>query len=312
MIKYYRSFLLFGGDSIYNKHLETFIQVADLGSFSKAAETLYISSTAVIKQINLLEQELNLQLFERTRRGIILTKAGRSIYSDAKYLIQYSKDSLTRANNAMQSEEKIIKIGSSLITPTQFILKLWPKIKDYCPDIKFQIVPFENTPENAREILANLGTNIDIVSGWFDEKFLDYRGCKALKLEDEPINCALSINHRLAFNKKLSISDLYGENIMLIKRGWNSYTDTIRDFLWSEHPQINIIDISFFNVDVFNQCESSNDILIGFGKWENVHPLLRIVPIEWNYTIPFGILHAYSPSPSVLEFLEAVSKVYDL
>lgn len=297
---------------MYNKHLETFIQVADLGSFSKAAETLYISSTAVIKQINLLEQELNLQLFERTRRGITLTKAGRSIYSDAKYLIQYSKDSLTRANNAMQSEEKIIKIGSSLITPTQFILKLWSKIKGYCPDIKFQIVPFENTPENAREILANLGTNIDIVSGWFDEKFLNYRGCKALKLEDEPVSCALSINHRLAFNKKLSISDLYGENIMLIKRGWNSHTDAIRDLLWSEHPQINIIDISFFNVDVFNHCESSNDILIGFGKWENVHPLLRIVPIEWNYTIPFGILYAYSPSPSVLEFLEAVSKVYDL
>ncbi len=51
---------------MYNRHLETFIAVADLGSFSKAAEALYISSTAVIKQINLLEQELGLTLFERT------------------------------------------------------------------------------------------------------------------------------------------------------------------------------------------------------------------------------------------------------
>ena len=59
---------------MYNKHLETFICVAELGSFSKAAEALYISSTAVIKQINLLEQELNLKLFDRTHRGIILTK----------------------------------------------------------------------------------------------------------------------------------------------------------------------------------------------------------------------------------------------
>lgn len=64
---------------MYNKHLETFICVADFGSFSKAADKLYISSTAVIKQINLLEQELGLQLFERTHRGISLTKAGRSI-----------------------------------------------------------------------------------------------------------------------------------------------------------------------------------------------------------------------------------------
>ncbi len=296
---------------MYNKHLETFICVADLGSFSKAADALYISSTAVIKQINLLEQELNLQLFERTHRGIALTKAGRSIYGDAKYLIQYSKDSLTRAQNAMQSEEKIIRIGSSLMTPSQFILELWPKVKKRCPDIKFQIVPFENTPENAREILANLGANIDIVSGWFDEGFLGSRGCCALKLEDEPISCALSINHRLAFREKLNISDLYGENVMLIKRGWNKHTDAIRDELWSEHPQINIIDVPFFNVDVFNQCESSNDILIGFGKWENVHPLLRIVPIEWDYAIPFGILHSPAPSEPVSEFLEAVSNIYN-
>ena len=56
---------------MYNKHLETFICVADLGSFSKAAEALYISSTAVIKQINLLEQERNEKLFDSTQRAII-------------------------------------------------------------------------------------------------------------------------------------------------------------------------------------------------------------------------------------------------
>lgn len=297
---------------MYNKHLETFIQVADLGSFSKAADVLYISSTAVIKQINLLEQELNLQLFERTHRGINLTRAGRSIYGDAKYIIQYSRDSITRANNAMQEEEKIIRIGSSLMTPAQFILELWPRIKKQCPGMKFQIVPFENTPENAREILRNLGTNIDIVAGWFDEGFLDRSGCAALKLENEPVSCALSINHRLAFYEKLKLSDLYGENVMLIKRGWNRHTDAIRDELWTEHPQIRIIDVSFFNVDVFNQCESSNDVLIGFEKWENVHPLLRIVPVEWDYTVPFGILHSPSPSAHVSEFLSAVSNLYCL
>lgn len=297
---------------MYNKHLETFICVADLGSFSKAAEALYISSTAVIKQINLLEQELNLQLFKRTHRGISLTNAGRSIYVDAKYMIQYSKDSLTRANNAMQSEEKIIRIGSSLMTPAQFILDIWPKIKEFCPDIKFKIVPFENTPENAREILKNLGTNIDIVSGWFDESFLLNRNCAALKLYDEPICCALSVNHRLAFKDSIKISDLYGENVMLIRRGWNKYTDALRDELWTEHPDVNIIDVQFFNVDVFNQCESSSDVLIAFGKWDNVHPLLKIVPIEWDFRIPFGIFHSPKPSSSVLEFLTAVSKVYDI
>lgn len=64
-----------------------------------------------IQQVNPLEQELGLTLFERTHRGIELTKAGRSVYGDAKYLIRYSKDSITRAKNAMQGEEKTIRIG---------------------------------------------------------------------------------------------------------------------------------------------------------------------------------------------------------
>ncbi len=294
---------------MYNRHLETFISVADLGSFSKAAEALYISSTAVIKQINLLEQELGLTLFERTHRGIELTKAGRSVYGDAKYIIRYSKDSVTRAKNAMQGEEKTIRIGNSFMTPAQYIVELWPKIKEYCPEVKFQIVPFENTQENAREILTNLGKNIDIVPGWFDENFWGIENCRAQKIEDDSLCCALSINHPLAFSEKLKLSDLYGETVMLIRRGWNRHTDAIRDELWTNHPDIKLIDVPFFNIDVFNRCENSGEILIGFQKWSNIHPLLRMVPIEWEHTIPFGILHADKPSPVVNEFLQAVSKL---
>ena len=82
---------------------------------------------------------------------------------------------------------------------------------------------------------------------------MDYRGCAALKLANDPICCSLSINHRLAFREKLKITDLYGETVMLIKRGWNKYTDAIRDELWSEHPQIKIIDVPFLNAEVFNK-----------------------------------------------------------
>lgn len=69
---------------MYNPQLETFMKVADAGSFNKAAEELYITPTAVIKQINLLESSLELVLFERTHRGIVLTSAGKSLYQDVK------------------------------------------------------------------------------------------------------------------------------------------------------------------------------------------------------------------------------------
>ncbi len=71
---------------MYNPQLDTFLKVADAGSFNKAATELYISPPAVIKQINLLESNLNIRLFERTPRGLKLTKAGESLYADTKYI----------------------------------------------------------------------------------------------------------------------------------------------------------------------------------------------------------------------------------
>ena len=294
---------------MYNPQLETFIKVADAGSFNKAAEQSFITPTAVIKQINLLEAGLGVALFDRTHRGLTLTKAGKSLYRDSKYIIQYCRDSVVRAKNAMQQDEQIIRIGTSPMTPAQVLLALWPKIHEHYPNMKFQLVPFENTPENAKEILANLGQNIDIVAGIFDETLLDLRKCKGFELMRNPICCAVSINHPLAEKDKLKVTDLYGENLMLIHRGWSHYVDKLRDDLWMNHPQIKIIDFEFYNVSVFNQCENSNDILMAIDTWQSVHPLLKIIPVEWDYSIPYGLLHSPEPTKTVQDFLSIIQTI---
>ena len=291
---------------MYNPQLETFIRVADAGSFNKAAEESFITPTAVIKQINLLENSLDVKLFERTHRGLILTKAGKSLYQDTKYIIQYCRDSVIRAKNAMQEDTNIIRIGSSPMTPAQLLMQIWPKIQAHCPDIKFQIIPFENTPENAREILANLGKNIDVVGGIFDETMLSLRNCAGLQLSREPLCCAVSIHHRLAAKDKLLIEDLYGENLLMMRREWSHYVDQLRDDLQQNHGQIHIVDFEFYNMSIFNRCENSNDVLLAIPGWASVHPLLKMIPVEWNYSIPYGLLHSPHPSETVKRFLEAV------
>lgn len=294
---------------MYNPQLETFLRVADAGSFSRAAEEAYITPTAVIKQINLLEESLGVKLFDRTHRGLTLTKAGRSLYQDAKYIIQYCRDSVARAKNAMLEDTNVIRVGSSPMTPAQILMQLWSKVNETCPDIKFQIVPFENTPENAREILGNLGKRIDIVGGIFDETMLALRNCAGLELARAPFGCAVSIHHRLASRDKLQLSDLYGENLMLMHRGWSHYVDQLRDDLWQHHPQIRIVDFDFYSMDVFNRCESTNDVLLAISGWASVHPLLKVLPVEWDYSIPYGILHSPEPSPIVQRFLDVARVV---
>lgn len=293
---------------MYTPRLDTFLRVADAGSFNKAAEESYITPTAVIKQINLLETEMGVRLFERTHRGLTLTKAGKSLYQDAKYIIQYCRDSVTRAKNAMQEDTNIIRIGTSPMTPAQLLMQLWPKIQARCPDIKFQIIPFENTPENARAILANLGTGIDVIGGIFDETMLELRSCAGLELSREPFCCAVSVHHRLAAKDKLTYEDLYGENLLLIRRDWSRFVDSLRDEIWKNHPKINIVDFEFYNMDVFSRCENSCDVLLAIPGWANVHPLLKVLPVEWDYGIPYGLLHSPNPSPAVQKFLSAAAE----
>lgn len=294
---------------VYNPQLETFIRVADAGSFNKAAEQAYITPTAVIKQINLLEAGLEVKLFERTHRGLTLTKAGTSLYSDAKYVIQYCKDSVTRAKNAMQEGDNVIRIGTSPITPAGVLVEFWPKIHELCPEIKFQIVPYENTPENAKEILKNLGKNIDVVAGIFDDTMLNLRNCAGFEISRQPICCAVSIHHRLADKTRLTIQDLYGERLMLMHRNWSHYVDVLRDDIWQNHSQIQIVDFDFYSVDVFNRCENSNDVLMAVQAWDHVHPLLKVIPVEWNHSIPYGLLHSPTPSETVKRFLSAIQTV---
>lgn len=287
---------------MYNPQLEIFICVADAGSFNKATEKLHITPPAILRQINLLEEKLDVTLFKRTHSGLILTEAGRSLYNDTNYIMQYCRESVVRAKNAAQKDTHIIRIGTSPMTPAQILLKLWPKIHESCPDIKFQLIPFDNTPENAREILKNLGNNIDLVAGLFDDTLLNFRECAGLELMQEPLCCAVSVNHRLASKGKLNIEDLYGENLMLLHRGRSHYIDKLRDDLSAHHPKIHIVDFDFYNVNVFNQCEISNDVLMAIGSWEGVHPLLKIIPVNWEHSVPYGLL--YSPNPS-----EIVNKV---
>lgn len=91
--------------------LETFLRVAESGSFNKAAENGNITSTAVIKQMNLLEDEVEARLFDRSHRGLKLTRAGESFYKDVKYLLKYAHEAELRARKAMWEDGNLIRIG---------------------------------------------------------------------------------------------------------------------------------------------------------------------------------------------------------
>ena len=86
---------------------------------------------------------------------------------------------------------------------------------------------------------------------------LGLRGCAGLELTRGRFCCAVSIHHRLAEKDRLQISDLYGENLLLMHRGWSHYIDLLRDDLWTNHYNIRIVDFDFYSLEIFNRQNTS-------------------------------------------------------
>ncbi|MDE6935684.1 MAG: LysR family transcriptional regulator, partial [Oscillospiraceae bacterium] len=100
---------------MYNHQLDAFVKVTELGSFNKAAEAMFISSTAVIQQVNLLEASCGFALFARSHRGVKLTAAGTSFFEDAKTIIRLSEDALNEARQLADAAETTVRVGTALL-----------------------------------------------------------------------------------------------------------------------------------------------------------------------------------------------------
>ena len=293
---------------MYDPHLETFIKVADSGSFLKASEKLYVSANAVTKQINLLEDRLGVKLFRRSTQGLVLTEAGKLIYTEAKKLIRHTNRVLQKAKELDWPQEDVIHVGVSLMNPANILLEQWHKASELHPNIRLEIVPFEDTIPAFNEVLDNLGRKIDLISCPYQTTYWGER-YRSFHLRDLPICAAFSKTHRLAGRKNLTVEDLHGETLLLTKRGLSAYMDPIRDELEQHHPEIRLKGVEYVDIDLFNQIVRGNEIILSAECWANVHPLLETVPIEWSYTLPYGLIYANDPPREVLQFIMAIGQV---
>lgn len=288
---------------MYNPVLDTFIAVVDCGSLTKAAEHLYISPTAVMKQMNALESHLNLKLIERTPSGVHLTPAGEVIYRDAKFMIDYSKKSVAAANAATHTYDTTFCVGTSLLNPAKPFIDLWYQVNKSFPDYKLHLVPFEDNHEGILSEIEKLGEKFDFLIGVCNSKA--WRSlCNFLPLGRYKKMIAVSREHPLASKRRLDIKDLYGETLMMVSRGDSGINDFIRNDLEKNHPQIHIEDTPrFYDLSVFNRCAETGNVLLTIECWKEVHSGLISIPVNWDYSIPYGLLYSLRAPEDVLEFV---------
>lgn len=293
---------------MYNPKLDTLIAVADCGSFTGAAERLYISPTAVMKQMNALESHLELKLIERTSSGVHLTPAGAVIYRDAKFMMDYSKKSIASANAAAHTYDTTFCVGTSLLNPAKPFMDLWYRVDKDFPDYKLHLVPFEDDHEGILSEIEKLGEKFDFLIGVCDSKaWLSL--CSFLPLGRYKKMIAVSREHPLASRKRVALQDLYGETLMMVCRGDSGVNDFIRNDLEKNHPRIRIEDTpQFYDLSVFNRCAETGNVLLTIECWQEVHPGLVSIPVDWDYSIPYGLLYSLNAPEDVMRFVDTVKK----
>ncbi len=290
---------------MYHPQLKIFISVADCGSFTRAADSVFLSPTAVMKQVNALEERLGMRLLERGARGVALTETGRSIYEDAKRLIAFSDEAVARARAGGAARE--LRVGTSLLNPCRVFLDLWLRVSGRMEGCALKIVTYEDERRGILGELEAVGTKFDFLVAACDS-IAWKRRVNFLQLGTYRICCAVPRSHRLAGRAWLTVEDLHGERVMLGARGDAPSVDRVRDEL-ERHPSIRLEDTSrFYDVEVFNACERLGGVLLTLECWSEIHPSLVTIPVRWDFSVPYGLLYPLEPGPLARVFLRALEE----
>lgn len=191
------------------RQLRHFVALAETLNYHQAAERLHISQPPLSASIRKLEEQLGVQLFERTRRGTSLTTAGQAALEDARRALFYTEQFGRNAAAAARGEAGTLKVGFIGSATYALMPQLMPIFRERYPDV--QLVLTEST---TRQLLD------DIEHGHVDAGLLRFPVGRAttariLPVERDVFVAALPAQHPLARKTRLSLSALREEPFVL-------------------------------------------------------------------------------------------------
>ncbi len=201
--------------------LKAFIAVADSGSFSLAAEQLFLTQPAISKRVSALEKELETRLFDRIGRGISLTEAGRALLPRARNILLQLEDSVRALSNLSSEVRGKLRFGTSHHIGLH---RLPPVLKEFVhlyPDVRLDIRFMDS--EEACLAVEQGELELAIVT-------LPPSPASVLKLEkiwDDPLAIVVARDHPLAKKRQPTLKDLASHPVILPSTG--TYTRQIAE-----------------------------------------------------------------------------------
>jgi DNA-binding transcriptional LysR family regulator len=191
------------------RHLRYFVAVAEELSFTRAAERLHVSQPPLSHQIKQLEEEVQVQLFERTKRWVRLTGGGRLFLEHARQVLAQVERAVLAARRTMGGEADRLSVASTPWTDHTAV----PGILRCFSELHRQIQIEVQTLDSMLQVRAVKARTVDV--GFMFSPPAD-DALQIARLVRYPLVVALPTNHRLAARAKLSPGDLAGESYVML------------------------------------------------------------------------------------------------
>lgn len=140
------------------KQLEAFVQVAEEGSFSKAAKELFLTQPTISAHIASLEKELNVRLFIRNTKEVSLSEDGKELYKYAKPMMDLERKIEERFGSGEDTAKHCITIAASTV-PAQYLLpEILKRYNEKYPKEQLKIVEMDS----AQVVLRVIDHMVDV------------------------------------------------------------------------------------------------------------------------------------------------------
>lgn len=291
---------------MYSRHIESFIEAAKAGSFTKAARELYIAPSSLIQQIDLLEQRLGIVLFERGHRGIKLTEAGESLYRDAVDIVRRSDEAVARAR-LIQRGEHPVRVATSLLMKCRMLPGIWSRMIEDAPDTRIDIISLESAGVEPGNYLHGLGVSYDVMEGlYMSELYRDQ--CLFLELARASLCVALPRSLGATCPETVDAAMLRDLDLVLMKPGVSADYDAAHWYLAALGAN-RITEVPFYTMELFADCELNKRAIVTIDLWEDIHPNLVSIPLAEPHSMPYGLIFPQRPSAQAMKLYRAAKKM---
>ncbi len=285
--------------------LKVFCKVAELGSFSKAGEALYLTQPGVTFHIKMLEEEIGAPLFVRRHNRIALTPAGEALLAHGREILELYEQIQREVHGITGTVRGNLSVGMVAIVGHYFMPKIIGVFKQQYP-----LVGITTHIGNSGDLLDSLKNgdfDLAIVGGPINEKGLE----KELFLQDE-LALIVPANHRWAGASQVNLSELRKEPLILREEG-SSTRDTLAMHLKAKRIKLGDLNVvmtlgsteavkaaveSGVGVSIVSNLAIGNELRFGLFRTVGIRGMR--LPREFYIVLPAG---RSRPSLVASEFL---------